>query len=75
MIRKIDGFMLTCDNCHESYIESYSNYCVWLEESFAIESAIDDDWIEHEGKHYCPSCYEIDNDDNVIIKERENTNE
>lgn len=30
-------------------------------------------WIEHERKHkhYCPDCYEINDDENVIIKEYE----
>ena len=71
MIKEVKSYYLICDNCGETYVEYYCNYCVWLEPSMAIEYAKESDWIEHEGKHYCPSCYEVDEDDNVIIKESE----
>lgn len=75
MIKEVKCYSLMCDNCHKGYIESGSDYCVWLEESIAIESATENDWIEHEGKHYCPNCYEVDEDDNITIKEREVEND
>lgn len=33
------------------------------------------DWIKEEHNHYCPDCYEYDDDDNLIIKiERKDLN-
>lgn len=75
MIKEVKSYCLRCDNCDKMYIENCNNYCIWLEENIAIENAMDEDWIEHEGKHYCPSCYEVDDNDNVIIKESEVENE
>ena len=75
MIKEVKSYSLICDNCGETFVENYCNYSVWIDIDMAIEYAKDRDWIEHEGKHYCPECYEVDNDDNVIIKESEVSNE
>lgn len=74
MIKEVRAYSLFCDNCNETYIDNCNDYSIWLDESIAIEDAMYEDWIEHEGKHYCPSCYEIDEDDNIIIKESEDNN-
>ena len=71
MIKEVESYYLLCDNCGETYVENYCNYCVWLEPSMAIECAEEEGWIEHEDKHYCPECYKIDGDDNIVIKESE----
>ena len=75
MIKEVKSYSLICDNCGETYVENYCNYCVWLEPSMAIEYAKENEWIEHEDKHYCPNCYEIDINDNITIKESEVNNE
>lgn len=33
----------------------YIDYDIW-------EQAESDDWLEIDGKHYCPNCYEHDDD-------------
>ena len=75
MIKEVKSYSLVCDNCGETYIGNCNDYSIWLDESTAMEYAIDEDWIKHEGKHYCPSCYEVDEDDNITIKESEANNE
>ena len=68
MIKEVKSYALICDNCGKTYIENYHDYSVWLEPDTAIEEAEYEDWIEHEDKHYCPNCYELDDDDNIVIK-------
>lgn len=68
MIKEVKSYSLICDNCGKTYTESYCDYSIWLEPDRAIEEAEYDEWVEHEDEHYCPNCYEVDDDDNIIIK-------
>jgi hypothetical protein len=47
-----------CDRCGE--IHDGGDYSFYSDEQSALDSAIDDEWIEEKGKHYCPNCYEFD---------------
>lgn len=71
MIVKVEMYTVECDNCKSTRGQD-SEYSCWNDENYALDEAIDHDWIEHEGKHYCPSCYKIDNDDNITIIEKTN---
>ena len=75
MIKEVKSYSLICNNCGETYRHKWTNYALWFDESAPLEYASEEGWIEHENKHYCPNCYEIDNDDNVIIKERDVRND
>jgi len=70
MIVKVEMYTVECDNCKKTR-GSESEYSCWNDEAYALEEAIDSDWIEHEGKHYCPDCYKIDDDDNITIIEKQ----
>ena len=69
MIKEVKSYAMFCDNCNELYSEPCSDYTMWVDENGARESSAEEGWIEHNGKHYCPDCYELDDDDNIIIKE------
>lgn len=56
-----------CDRCGETH-EGYEGYEYHADEQGAWESAEEDDWIEVDGKHYCPRCYHEENDENVPLK-------
>lgn len=75
MIKEVKSYALICDNCGKTYTENYCDYSIWLEPDMAIEEAEYEGWIEHKDKHYCPNCYELDDNDNIVIKEREVENE
>ena len=75
MIKEVKSYSLICDNCGKTYVENYYDYNVQIDPDMAMEYAKENDWISHEGKHYCPNCYKIDEDDNIIIKESEVDNE
>lgn len=36
---------------------------------FLIIGNVNYSWIEHEGKHYCPDCYEYDMNEEIVIKQ------
>lgn len=73
MIVKVEMYTVECDNCKKTRGED-SEYSCWNDENYALEEAIDHDWIDHEGKHYCPDCYKIDDDDNITIIEKTTNN-
>lgn len=45
-----------CNRCGEQYEDGEHSF--WSDEYNAIENAIESEWIEEKGKHYCTECYE-----------------
>lgn len=71
MIKEIESYCLLCDSCKRVFIDKYGIYSLYLDRLSPLEYAQAQGWIEHKDKHYCPECYEVDGDDNIIIKESE----
>ena len=71
MIIEVEMYSIQCDCCKRVGVED-SDYAGWNDKSAAWEEADNYEWIEHEGKHYCPNCYTIDEDGNITIKEKVN---
>lgn len=68
MIETTVFYGVKCDRCHEMYEDS-NDFTFFYDKSEALEEAMDADWIEKDGKHYCPSCYEgLEEDDTLKIK-------
>lgn len=68
MIEPAIFYGVKCNRCHDMHSDSDDTE-YFYDEGEAIEQAMDDDWIEKDGKHYCPSCYEGSEDDgNLKIK-------
>jgi len=67
MIYEVKMFAGNCDNCKVE-IMAESEYSCLGEESAVKDDMMDAGWIEHEGKHYCPDCFEYDNNDEITIK-------
>lgn len=49
-----------CSRCGCQFEDSYNGYSAWADEQQAWDAAEEEDWIERDGKHYCPCCYEED---------------
>ena len=47
-----------CNRCGEMF-ES-GDYAYYSDESSVLDEALECDWIEQNGKHYCPNCYTQD---------------
>ena len=73
MVKEVIMYTVICDNCGKDSNEG-SALSVWTDKDYAIDVAIDKDFIEHEGKHYCEDCYYYDDDDNLVIKPKEGGN-
>ncbi len=69
MFTNVECVILSCDNCNEPY-ENCNGFGIFADKMAAKDDALDDEWIEEDGKNYCPKCYTIDDDDNVIIKSK-----
>lgn len=66
-IEKIEVYMCTCDNCGCNY-EECDVYMVYPDSGEA-DNAVRNygDWIKDNEKYYCPDCYELDGEGDVII--------
>ena len=65
-MRKIETVITyICDGC-EAELKSNDGFICYINAD--IWDEIEHDWIEQDGKHYCPDCYTIDDDDNIVIK-------
>lgn len=74
MIHKIECVTLTCDNCNDDFEALFTGFTIFLDPSTAEDQARNNDWhITKDGKHYCPACYCMDDEDNIVLKEKEQT--
>lgn len=52
------------------------NSHAWLDEGTAKEQAMESEWVEIGDKHYCPDCYEFDDElDEYVPKKKGDKNE
>lgn len=61
-------YTVICDNCGHDSNEN-GEYSGWSDSSYAVDVAKDCEFEEIDDKHYCPNCYEYDDDDKLIIKD------
>lgn len=63
MIKPVIAYSLVCDRCGCKYSEPEYDNTIFFDDDIMCEA---EDWVEIEGHHYCPSCYqerEHDGDD------------
>lgn len=70
MIQTVECIILSCDNCKKNY-QDYNGFTIFVDDNQAREASSNDDWYREEGKDYCPDCYSLDDDDNLILKKIE----
>ena len=58
MIKEVIYYDIICDRCGKSLIEE-SEMC-YPDNDSALTVAEQSEWIDINGKHYCPDCYELD---------------
>lgn len=68
---QVTAMKLVCDCCGETYEDNNGWTCIVgdVDGSDIEQEALNDDWLELGGKHYCPKCYSIDEDDNYVTKD------
>lgn len=63
-IEKVEMFTVSCDNCGEDFKAVYGD------ENITQETALESDWIKNRDNHFCPECWSYDDQDNLIIKNK-----
>lgn len=69
MYNKVECVRLTCDNCGAEYQDDDTGFTIFLTENDAREWAENDGWSLR-NKHYCPDCFTIDDNDELIINSK-----
>lgn len=69
MIKEIKMFACECDNCGEQWIDDHTGYMAFTDE-ISMKNNISDDgsWYSNMKQHYCPKCWIIDENDNLVLK-------
>ena len=74
MINTIEMFSATCDHCKTDWYDDHNGWCAMSDETTMKNTLSECDWHFGDddegvnGEHYCPECYEYDDDDNFILK-------
>lgn len=74
MIREVQMFTVECDRCKKEHCdESDSDYRPFSDTAEGARELADyEDWVEIDGKDYCFTCYEYDDEtDEYKVKEGE----
>ena len=59
MIKQVTYYDIICDSCGKSF-SFVSNTCYPDTESAEMTAIFSGDWVVKDCKHYCPNCYEFD---------------
>ena len=71
MIKPVTMYSVVCDRCGKSFIDEFNGIVAWLDEGTAKEQAMESEWVEIGDKHYCPDCYEFDDElDEYVPKKK-----
>lgn len=71
MIKEVKMYSVVCDRCGKSFIDEFNGIAAWLDEGTAKEQAMESEWAEIGDKHYCPDCYEFDDElDEYVPKKK-----
>ena len=62
MIKPVTMYSVVCDRCGKPFIDEFNGIVAWLDEGTAKEQAMESEWAEIDDKHYCPDCYEFDDE-------------
>ena len=61
MIEKKIVYEIVCDRCGEHHIDFDSGVAEFEDADCARESAAQDGWVDFGDRHYCPNCYDVEN--------------
>ena len=54
MIREVTCYQAVCDGCGN--VDDEGDYSVWSDAGTAQEVALASEWVEVDGKLFCPNC-------------------
>ena len=68
MIKELIYYDIICDRCGKSLINE-SGLC-YPDTGSAELIALNSEWIMKDGKHYCPDCYELDEETDEYVPKK-----
>ena len=68
MIKEVTYYDIICDRCGKSLIDE-SETC-YPDKNSAEMFAEQSEWVEINGKDYCPDCYELDEETNEYVAKK-----
>lgn len=68
-IIEVTYYAASCDICKKSWVNEHHGWSAMSDKLGIKEMLMNDEWHLEDGKTYCPNCHEIDDDDNLILKE------
>lgn len=71
MKQEVKSIVIVCDGCGEMFEDGDGISCYMndLDGNLIEEQALSSEWIYLGGKHYCPKCYELDDEDRYHTKD------
>ena len=73
MIKEVIYYDIICDHCGKS-LTNEINIC-FPDTGSAEMTAKDSEWLTIGGKHYCPDCYELDEETDEYVPRKGDKNE
>ena len=70
MIHEVTMHGATCDNCGDAWYNDHYGWSAMSDDSSLKQMLYDDEWHTDGDKHYCPNCYTLDDDDNLILRNK-----
>ena len=61
MIKPVTMYSVVCDRCGKTFGEDDGSIA-WTDICSAREQAMESEWVEIGDKHYCPDCYDFDDE-------------
>jgi hypothetical protein len=69
MLKEVIMYTIVCDGCGCDVNED-SGYGGWNDDGYVEEIRQEAGWEKVEDKHYCTNCYEYNDNDELIIKNK-----
>lgn len=71
MIKAVTMYSVVCDRCGRILEDD----CIsWTDKQSARSYALESGWIEISDKHYCPDCYEFDDELDEYVPKKKGAN-
>ena len=75
MIKEVKVYSVVCARCGKQSLDESHGIVAWLDEGTAKEQAMESEWVEIGDKHYCPDCYEFEDELDEYVPKKKGGNQ
>jgi hypothetical protein len=69
MVKEVIMYTIVCDGCGKD-VNAECEYSCFNDENYVEDVRQESDWEKVDDEHYCTDCFEYDDDDNLVIKNK-----